>query len=96
MQIIFCFWVLEKDLATCIYALCHFFLLKTWIQVDENMQRAQRRNACLEQKFWWRRDVGGPADLDKQNTDSADIYSEMTINEIVNGKVQFNWLNILY
>ncbi|CAB3237386.1 unnamed protein product [Arctia plantaginis] len=55
-------------------------------KVDENMQRAQRRNACLEQKFWWRRDVGVPADLAKQNTDSTDIYSEMTINEIVNGK----------
>lgn len=55
-------------------------------KVDENMQRAQRRNACLSQKFWWRRDVGAPTDLAKQNEHSSDIYSEMTINEIVNGK----------
>ncbi|XP_075982985.1 glutamate--cysteine ligase [Anticarsia gemmatalis] len=58
-------------------------------KVDENMQRAQRRDACLSQKFWWRRDVGAPTDLAKQNNDpklESDLYAEMTIDEIVNGK----------
>ncbi|CAG9782921.1 unnamed protein product [Diatraea saccharalis] len=55
-------------------------------KVDENMQRAQRRGACLNQKFWWRRDVGAPRDVAPQATDNTDQYEEMTINEIVNGK----------
>ncbi|CAG4923557.1 unnamed protein product [Colias eurytheme] len=46
-------------------------------KVDENMQRAQRRGACTQEKFWFRRDVRSP---------DADVYAEMTINEIVNGK----------
>ncbi|XP_059049423.1 glutamate--cysteine ligase [Achroia grisella] len=50
-------------------------------KVDENMQRAQRRDACLTQKFWWRRDVRA-ANLAAH----ADQYAEMTIHEIVNGK----------
>ncbi|CAK1548462.1 unnamed protein product [Leptosia nina] len=46
-------------------------------KVDENMQRAQRRGACTQQKFWFRRDVRSP---------DVDVYAEMTIDEIVNGK----------
>ncbi|CAF4882486.1 unnamed protein product [Pieris macdunnoughi] len=46
-------------------------------KVDENMQRAQRRGACTQQKFWFRRDVRSP---------DVDAYAEMTIDEIVNGK----------
>lgn len=60
------------------------------VQVDENMQRAQRRNACLSEKFWWRRDVGAPTDLAKQTRDPSELYAEMTIDEIVNGKVRRN------
>lgn len=55
-------------------------------KVDENMQRAQRRNACLSEKFWWRRDVGAPTDLAKHVADPNELYTEMTIDEIVNGK----------
>jgi hypothetical protein len=58
--------------------------------VDENMQRAQRRGACLGQRFWWRRDVGAPrhvAAAPAAADDAPDNYAEMTINEIVNGKV---------
>lgn len=55
-------------------------------KVDENMQRAQRRGACREQKFWFRRDVGASRDVAPQASDTADQYAEMTINEIVNGK----------
>ncbi|KAM3966577.1 glutamate--cysteine ligase [Aphomia sociella] len=62
-------------------------------KVDENMQRAQRRDACLKQKFWWRRDVGAPSTTSpttptppQRPTEHADQYAEMTIDEIVNGK----------
>ncbi|XP_050673490.1 glutamate--cysteine ligase catalytic subunit [Leptidea sinapis] len=46
-------------------------------KVDENMQRAQKRGACTQERFWWRRDVRS---LD------ADHYAEMSLDEIVNGK----------
>ncbi|KAI5635345.1 glutamate-cysteine ligase domain-containing protein [Phthorimaea operculella] len=54
-------------------------------KVDENMQRAQRRGACLNERFWWRRDIGAPKDV-APAVDTPDQYAEMTINEIVNGK----------
>lgn len=57
-------------------------------KVDENMQRAQKRDAVLNQKFWFRKDPAA------QNTEGAsaptapeDCCVEMTINEIINGKV---------
>ncbi|XP_046969976.1 glutamate--cysteine ligase [Vanessa cardui] len=66
-------------------------------KVDENMQRAQRRGACTEQRFWWRRDVGAPRTVAPDvpdapdapaapHTPDCDHYVEMTIDEIVNGK----------
>ncbi|XP_004924668.1 glutamate--cysteine ligase catalytic subunit [Bombyx mori] len=55
-------------------------------KVDENMQRAQRRGACLNEKFWWRRDVGAPRDVAPPHSDATDEYHEMSINDIVNGK----------
>lgn len=51
------------------------------------MQRAQRRGACLGQKFWWRRDVGAPSSVAPLATDASEEYAEMTIDEIVSGKV---------
>ncbi|XP_028175094.1 glutamate--cysteine ligase [Ostrinia furnacalis] len=54
-------------------------------KVDENMQRAQRRDACLQQRFWWRRDVGAPRDVAPHAGAPGD-YAEMTVDEIVNGK----------
>lgn len=59
-------------------------------KVEENMQRAQKRDAVLNQKFWFRKDLAS------QNSTSSDTctapvegqtYTEMTINEIINGKV---------
>ncbi|XP_063373572.1 glutamate--cysteine ligase [Cydia amplana] len=59
-------------------------------KVDENMQRAQRRDAVRCERFWWRRDVSLPraagADPAPAPLPDADLYAEMTINEIVNGK----------
>lgn len=62
------------------------------------MQRAQRRNAAREEKFWFRRDItthvsppeanecckaGGAVNCETK----CDMWCEMTINEIINGKV---------
>ncbi|CAH0722674.1 unnamed protein product, partial [Brenthis ino] len=55
-------------------------------KVDENMQRAQRRGACTQQRFWWRRDVGAPGDVAPLAPDARDQYLELTVHEIVSGK----------
>ncbi|CAE7154693.1 unnamed protein product [Rhizoctonia solani] len=62
-------------------------------KVDENMQRAQRRNAVHGEKFWFRKEVGptgesvnGASDSRLRATGVDDEYEQMTINEIVNGK----------
>jgi glutamate--cysteine ligase catalytic subunit len=48
-------------------------------KVDENMQKAQKRNACLEEKFWFKKNI-----MDKD----CEEWELMTINEIINGKGQ--------
>eukprot|EP01090_Pellita_catalonica_P020654 TRINITY_DN7488_c0_g3_i1.p1 TRINITY_DN7488_c0_g3~~TRINITY_DN7488_c0_g3_i1.p1 ORF type:complete len:501 (-),score=102.23 TRINITY_DN7488_c0_g3_i1:53-1555(-) len=48
-------------------------------KVDANMKTAQKRNACLDGKFHWRKD----------NTGDDDSVELMTINEILNGKDGF-------
>ncbi|XP_028130655.1 glutamate--cysteine ligase [Diabrotica virgifera virgifera] len=61
-------------------------------KVDENMQNAQKRNAARDQKFWFRRDitthVSPPAanECCKGTTKDCDMFVQMTINEIINGK----------
>lgn len=59
------------------------------------MQNAQKRNACLEQKFWFRKSIDG-VKLDGKNItiskplnhdDVSEEYELMTVNEIMNGKV---------
>lgn len=63
------------------------------------MQKAQRRNAAREQKFWFRRDITthvSPPEANKccksegmKNCEpqNCDMWCEMTVNEIINGKV---------
>lgn len=51
-------------------------------KVDENMQKAQKRNACMEEKFWFRKHCSG----DKESDDEYELW---TINEIINGKDNF-------
>jgi glutamate--cysteine ligase catalytic subunit len=46
-------------------------------KVDENMQRAQKRDACIVEKFYFRINL-----FDQSKTD----YEEMSTNEIMNGK----------
>jgi glutamate--cysteine ligase catalytic subunit len=67
-------------------------------RVDENMQNAQQRDACKEQKFWFRKEITthisppeanecckiGTTNCEPQN---CEVYTCMTVNEIVNGKV---------
>nr|XP_003706896.1 PREDICTED: glutamate--cysteine ligase catalytic subunit isoform X1 [Megachile rotundata] len=52
-------------------------------KVDKNMARAQRRNAVMAEKFWFRRDI--TSDI-KQQDDGQAEYTEFTVNEIINGK----------
>lgn len=43
------------------------------------MQKAQKRDACLKEKFWFKKNI-----TDKD----CDEWEEMTIDEIINGKGQ--------
>lgn len=45
------------------------------------MKNCQKRNAVLEQKLWFRRD------LFYRDSDKGDDASQMTVSEIINGKV---------
>lgn len=53
-------------------------------KVDDNMAKAQKRNAVKDEKFWFRKDITSEVDKD---ADINDEYAEFTINEIINGKV---------
>lgn len=52
-------------------------------KVDQNMVRAQKRDAVKVEKFWFRRDITS----DIKSDDGQSKYTEFTINEIINGKV---------
>ncbi|CAL1683850.1 unnamed protein product [Lasius platythorax] len=51
-------------------------------KVDQNMVRAQKRDAVKVEKFWFRRDITS----DVKSDDAQSEYTEFTINEIINGK----------
>ncbi|XP_051159264.1 glutamate--cysteine ligase catalytic subunit [Leptopilina boulardi] len=51
-------------------------------KVDENMIKAQKRDAVKNEKFWFRRDIVSS----KQDENNKEEYTEFTINEIINGK----------
>lgn len=62
------------------------------------MKNAQKRNACLTEQFWFRKDITttiSPPEANKccKGTSSCDpnncdIYTPMTVNQIINGKVR--------
>lgn len=62
------------------------------------MQNAQKRGACLNQKFWFRKDITtqvSPPEANKcckstTNCDTTlcDQFILLTVNEIINGKVR--------
>lgn len=63
-------------------------------KVDENMKKAQKRNACLEETFWVRKNFNGnmtdnycaPCDTEGGDCEGCELW---TINEIINGKDNF-------
>jgi len=48
--------------------------------VDENMKRAQKRDAVLTQKFYWRKDI-----FTLCEEDAKPVIEELSIDEILNG-----------
>lgn len=62
-------------------------------KVDENMQKAQKRNACQTEQFWFRKDITGNAQNggcnQKKNCCDGTEYELMTIDQIINGKGTF-------
>lgn len=61
-------------------------------RVDENMQKAQQRDACRQQRFWFRKDVtpkpttNGSAPDKQIDQDTIQAESElMSIDQIING-----------
>ncbi len=56
-------------------------------KVDENMQRAQQRGACLNQKFYFKKNIESENDT-SGHEDEAEIL-EMSIDEIINGSERF-------
>jgi len=55
-------------------------LLMPISKVDENMKRAQKRDAVRTQKFWWRKDIFTVCSETKEPE-----ITEMSIDEILNG-----------
>lgn len=67
------------------------------------MQKAQQRNACRDQKFWFRKDItgkkgsasnghvenGNSSEELQQNGTASDEFELMTIDQIINGKDSF-------
>ncbi|XP_045621617.1 glutamate--cysteine ligase catalytic subunit isoform X2 [Procambarus clarkii] len=49
-------------------------------KVDENMKNCQKRNAVLDQKLWFRREIFS------RECDKGDDACQMTVSEIINGK----------
>lgn len=64
-------------------------------KVDDNMQRAQKRDACRTEQFWFRKFItkkgaDGTNDADTIPTQAdSDQYELMTIDQIFNGKGTF-------
>lgn len=59
-------------------------------KVDENMRRAQKRNACLDEKFFFR--FSSPKQLPTFDDDDDDDIEELSIDEIINGSYKFTGL----
>lgn len=79
----------------------NFYLnIVCFTKVDENLKNAQKRNAINTEKFWFRKYINlsstmcsnllkDPAfkNINFTPDDSEPVYIQMTINEIINGKV---------
>jgi glutamate--cysteine ligase catalytic subunit len=66
-------------------------LLMPISKVDENMKRAQRVNACLAEKFFFRKNIN-----EAENENQCELV-EMSVDEIMNGSGEFKgMLNVLH
>ncbi|KAI4501681.1 hypothetical protein M0802_003016 [Mischocyttarus mexicanus] len=52
-------------------------------KVDQNMAKAQKRNAVRNEKFWFRKDITSNT-TNKENIEEE--YDKFTVSEIINGK----------
>jgi glutamate--cysteine ligase catalytic subunit len=59
--------------------------------VDANMARAQRRNAVLDQRFYWRKNLLGTNAA--QSADDSMV--ELTVNEIINGSQASGFIGLI-
>lgn len=59
-------------------------------KIDENMQTAQKRDACRKEKFWFRKSVQKTKPCVESQVNGngccADEYDRLSIDEIINGK----------
>jgi len=92
-------------------AICCFIVLLTRVlisykynllvpisMVDENMKRAQKRDAVLEQKFFFRTNIQGDGSCSKPDDTplcAEPIIEELTMDQIFNGTKSFPGLLIL-
>lgn len=56
-------------------------LLMPISKIDENMKRAQERDAVINQRFWWRKDIFTACSDDTREP----VLEEMSVDEILNG-----------
>jgi len=56
-------------------------LLMPISKIDENMKRAQERDAVINQRFWWRKDIFTACSDDTKEP----VLEEMSVDEILNG-----------
>ena len=77
--------------------LYNFVSITVTNQMQENMARAQKRDAVRSEKFYFRKSVVPDDDKDDDDKDGAEPrgshdheYTEMSVDAIINGKVSFN------
>ena len=77
--------------------LYNFVSITVTNQMQENMARAQKRDAVRIEKFYFRKSVVPDDDKDDDSKDGAEPrgshdheYTEMSVDTIMNGKVSFN------
>jgi hypothetical protein len=51
------------------------------------MKKAQKRSAVREEVFWFRKDITSSGQQENTDTKIENQYAAMTINQIINGKV---------
>lgn len=59
------------------------------------MSKAQKRSAALTEKFWFRKNItptSKAAGVNVNNSNNDAIYTAMSIDEIINGKVKYFYL----